>query len=265
MAESVHNRILEVEITLLYLIANVLVEPHKDKFRVDLEGPDYTRKHLNRPGILKDYFRVSHIYAKSIAETPFYFKRHFVHFLVAVRNSFIRNFHKRQVGILEEAVIWVFFHRADQFSSASILTKVASFRLWLDALFHKGNLATVLILNSALHILSIVYRFNFNARSSNFLTMNGQIYVNTHILLFKTGIADFQLVEQFLNFTHNKFTVLRVSPLSFCDNFKHRHATAVIVESPPAVRSLNGFSRILLHLHTLNQNVIHLVATVKKE
>jgi hypothetical protein len=183
MTESVHNRILEVETTLLYFTANVLVDPHKDKFRVDLKGPDYTRKHLNRPGILKDYFRVSHIYAKSVAETPFNFKRHFVKFFVAVRNSFIRNFNKRQVGILEEAVIWVFGHRANKLSSSSILIKMARLRLWLDALFQKGNLATVLILNSALYILSIVNRFNFNAGSSNFLPMDGQIYVNTHIFI----------------------------------------------------------------------------------
>lgn len=158
----------------------MLKDPHEDEFGINLQGPDNTSEHLDRPWVLEDDLSVSDIETEGVAEAPFNFKRHLKQILVAAGNALVRNANHGKIRILEEAVIWFFHHGADKSSLAIFFFEIARLRFGFLALLHKDDLAAVLILDSTLNILRIVDRFNFDARARDLLTVNGKVNVNTH-------------------------------------------------------------------------------------
>ena len=67
-----------------------------------------------------------------------------------------------------------------------------------------------------------------------------------------------------MHFTNDELTILGISELSFGDDFKKRHTRTIVVDQGLAVLN-NSLCSVLLHLNSLNQDVVLLITIVIEE
>lgn len=77
-------------------------------------------------------------------------------------------------------------------------------------------------------------------------------------------LGDSEGVEQFLELSHDQFSIVRVSGLRLRQNLQQRHACSVVVDEHFVALDVS-FGGFLLHLDALNQDMVLVLLVVVEE
>ena len=146
--------------------------PVVDELGVDLEGPDETSEHLDGPGVAEDVFNISHIHAKLIAESLLDIKWDLAQNAMDLRDSLICHCNLGQIRVLEEAIVWLLV--LDTQGHSAVHVGLIASGLWQDflATCEHIDVASVLILDSALNVLGASNIFDLDTGTLILLSLD---------------------------------------------------------------------------------------------
>lgn len=122
----------------------------------------------------------------------------------------------------------------------------------------------VLVLYSALSILGSHKGFDVNTRAFVLFSLHRKVDIDTQLTVLNVCLGDSEGVEQFLELSHDQFSIVRVSGLRLRQNLQQRHACSVVVDEHFVALDVS-FGGFLLHLDALNQDMVLVLLVVVEE
>ena len=127
--------------------------PFVDELWIDLEAPDETCEHFNRPWVSEHVLNIWNIHTELVAEALLDIEGDFTQYAVDLGDSLVSDGNLRKIGVLEESVVRLFLFDAQSHSSVIIWLISASLGERDLSTAEHLDVTTILILDSALSIL----------------------------------------------------------------------------------------------------------------
>mmetsp|Transcript_7539 Transcript_7539/g.10692 ORF Transcript_7539/g.10692 Transcript_7539/m.10692 type:complete len:203 (-) Transcript_7539:529-1137(-) len=180
------------------------------------------------------------------------------------RDALVRDGDLGQIRVLEEAIVGLFL--LDAQGDGAVDIRIIAARLGQGRLTARKhlNMATVLVLDGALAVLRASNVLDLDTRALILLTLYRQVHIDAELSILNHSLRDAKAFQKFLELTHDQFRVVGMSGLGSSDDLKERHTSAVIVNQD-FITLINALRRVLLHLNSLDQNVVLIFFVVIEE